>query len=91
MIVMHRRQSVLRNYKLLTPEKKVIKYLTIQGKMAAAGSPFTNDSLIFTYLLGLGAINAITTALNAAANGGHGTAAAGKVQVCISQEGRGMD
>ena len=42
--------------------------------MAAAGSPFTNDSLIFTYLLGLGAINAITTALNAAANGGHGTA-----------------
>ena len=71
---MQRKQSVARTYKRLTPEKKVIMFLKIQGKMSAAGSGFTNTNLIFSYALGLIAINAITTALNAAANGGHGTA-----------------
>ncbi len=70
---MQRKQNVARDYKQLTPEKKVIKYLTIYGKMTAAGSPFINPSLVFTYALGLVKINAITTALNAAANGGDGT------------------
>ena len=71
---MQRRQSVSRNYKHLSPEKKVIMYLKIQGKMAASGSPFINPSLVFTYALGLVKINAITTALNNAADGGDGTA-----------------
>ncbi len=71
---MQRKQSVARIYKRLSPAKKVILYLKIQGKMAAVGSPFVNTSLIYTYILGLAAITAITTALNAHANGGHGTA-----------------
>ena len=71
---MHRRQMVARNYRRLTTEKKVIMFLKIQGKMSVTGGPFTNDSLIFTYALGLTKINAITTALNAQANGGNGTA-----------------
>ncbi len=70
---MQRKQSVLRNYKLLNPEKKVIMYLKIEGKMSVVGSVFVNPSLIFTYLLGLAKINAITTALNNAADGGDGT------------------
>ncbi len=71
---MQRRQNVARNYKHLSPEKKVIMFLKIHGKMSATGSIFINPSLVFTYLLGLAKINAITTALNAAANGGDGTA-----------------
>ena len=71
---MQRRQNVARDYKHLTPEKKVIKYLQIHGKMSVAGSPFVNPSLVYTYALGLVKINAITTALNAAADGGDGTA-----------------
>ena len=70
---MQRRQSVARSYKRLTPEKKVIMYLKIQGKMSASGSVFVNPSLVFSYALGLAKINAITTALNTAANGGDGT------------------
>ena len=71
---MKRKQSVARTYKRLSAHKKVILYLKIQGKMAAVGSPFVNTSLIYTYILGLAAINAITSALNAQALGGHGTA-----------------
>ena len=71
---MHRKQRVARNYRRLSPAKKVILYLKIQGKMSAAGSPFVNTSLIYTYALGLIAINAITGALKEQANGGHGTA-----------------
>ena len=71
---MQRKQNVARDYRHLTPEKKVIKYLQIQGKMSASGSVFINTSLVFTYALGLIKINAITTALNAQANGGNGTA-----------------
>ena len=83
---MQRRQSVARNYKHLSPEKKVIMYLKIHGKMSAGGSVFINPSLIFTYLLGLGKINAITTALNAAADGGDGTAdAVGKAVIAAEK------
>ena len=74
---MQRRQSVARIYKRLTSAKKVILYLKIQGKMSATGSPFVNTSLIYTYLLGLAAINGITAALNAQLSGG-GADAVGK-------------
>ena len=74
MIVMQRKQRVARNYRRLSPEKKVLFFLKIYGKMSATGSPFTNTSLIYTYALGLIAINAITGALMAAGSGGHGVA-----------------
>ena len=73
---MQRKQNVSRNYKALFTEKKVVFYLKIQGKMAATGSGFPNTNLVYSYILGLAAINGITTALNAAANGGKGTAEA---------------
>ena len=83
---MQRRQNVARDYKHLTPEKKVIMYLKIEGKMSVSGSPFVNPSLIFTYALGLVKINAITTALNAQANGGNGTAdAVGKAVIAAEK------
>jgi len=71
---MQRKQRVARNYRRLSPEKKVLLFLNIYGKMSATGSPFTNTSLIYTYALGLIAINAITGALTAAGSGGHGVA-----------------
>jgi hypothetical protein len=70
---MQRRQNVARDFKHLSPEKKVVMFLKIYNKMSAAGSVFINPSLVFTYLLGFAKINAITTALNNAADGGDGT------------------
>ena len=82
---MHRKQSVARNFKRLPTEKKVIMYLNIQAKMSASGSVFVNPSLVFTYLLGLEKINAITTALKAAADGGDGTVDAVDKAVIVAE------
>jgi hypothetical protein len=83
---MTRKQSVLRNYKRLSPAKKVILFLKIQAKMSVIGSVFPNTSTIYTYLLGLAAINLITTELNIAISGGKGTADAVDKAVLKAEE-----